>query len=194
MQLSPVTDTFAVLLIDRSTSMRRFAPLLKAGFKRHLDDLKASPGSSSIVMEVWTFGGRGPKLEIEPMPAARIHGLADLTFQGGTPLYTSVAHVLERRLGEPHVPHLKVSLNILTDGDDRGSQPQDLGRLRSLLVPQALQRGFGLAVMGFGVDGIRIARTMGFAGESSISVPATEDGLRTSFSQMTSNTIPPRGK
>jgi Mg-chelatase subunit ChlD len=193
MQLSPLTTTLAVLLIDRSTSMRQFAAELKTGFASHLDALKASPEAERLAIAVWSFAGRGPRQEIRPIPVASVQGMGELTFQGGTPLYTSVVHVLEVLLRLPPNEQLKVVLNVLTDGDDRGSHPIDLPQIRHCLAPMALHRGFSLSVIGFGVDGVAIARGLGFTGNTSVAHPATKDGLKDSFERMTMNTTVTRG-
>lgn len=189
MHLSPMTTTLAVLLIDRSTSMRKFSEELQTGFASHLDALKASPEAERMAISVWSFAGRVPKQEIRPVPVSYLHRMGNLTFQGGTPLYASVVRVLEVLLRLPPNERLKVVLNVLTDGDDRGSHPIDLPQVRNCLAPMALHRRFSLSVIGFGVDGVAIARNMGFNGETSHSEPATTDGLLASFSRMTINSL-----
>lgn len=196
MQLPTNTGVLSISLIDRSTSMRQFGPDLQKAFGQHLADLKASPEADRIALGAWTFAGRGPSLAIPVGKLAGITGLPSLAFDGGTPLYTSVAEVLGKLLDLPVRGQPRVVLNVLTDGDDRGSHFHDLGNVRRILAPQALARGFSLSVIGFGpkVDGIQIARTMGFCADISINVAGTQDGLHKAFAQMTLTTLPPTGK
>lgn len=189
MKVSSQTKTLAVLLIDRSTSMRKFAAGLREGFAGHVETLKASPEARGMELAVWSFAGRMATKALPPTQIALVGQMPELKFEAGTPLYTAVAQLLELLLRLPQDRELKVVLNVLTDGEDRDSHPLDLESLRSLLVPDALDRGFRLSVIGFGVDGVGIARSMGFAGETSAALPATVDGLHDSFRQITRNTI-----
>jgi Mg-chelatase subunit ChlD len=183
------SSTLAVTLIDRSGSMQPFAEDLKGSFATYVSDLKSSPEAEQIVLAVGSFSGRQSRPEIKPTSLGLVTGLPPMRFEGETPLYSAVALALDELLAHPTDPRLKVVLNVLTDGDDTSSRPQDLEWLRMGLVPAALRRGFKLSVVGFGIDGEHIAREMGFLPGASISVPRTSQGMKASFTHMTSTTL-----
>ena len=185
---TPPAAVLAVLLIDRSTSMRPFSDDVRAAFNAHIADLQASPQARSIMIAVVSFCGAGLKLEIPPTMAMDVLPMRPLAFAGGTPLYASTRTVLSELLGIGD-PAVKVVLNVLTDGDDRGSRYDDLMDLQDSVVPAALARGFKLSVIGFGVDGVDIARRMGFIPGLSVNVAGTREGMTSTFQTITKSIL-----
>ena len=188
MQLVANTATLAVLLIDRSTSMWPFSMDIQTAFDAHIAELQASPQAHGIMIAVVSFCGAGLNLELPPTRLMNVPPMRPLAFDGGTPLFSSTEEVLSEllKIGDPSV---KVVLNVLTDGDDRGSRYRSLGALRYDIVPKALARGFKLSVIGFGVDGIHIARMMGFEPDLSVNVAGTREGMTSTFQTITKSIL-----
>ena len=188
MQLMTTAPVLAVLLIDRSTSMRPFSEDIQEAFDAHIAELQASPQAHGIMIVVISFCGAGLNLEVPPTMLMDVPPMRPLAFAGGTPLYTSTYETLADllKIGDPAI---KVVLNVLTDGDDRGSRYNDLWMLKDRIVPAALARGFKLSVIGFGIDGIHIARTMGFEPGLSVNVAGTREGMTASFQTMSKSIL-----
>ncbi len=190
MQTLSQAKIIELLLIDCSTSMSPFQGELNQALATHVADLQAAPNAAEIGLAAWTFSGYEPSLLVQPMPVQQVRTPQIQHFDGGTPLYTSVRSVIELMLLMSR--DTKLVLNVLTDGDDRGSHPDDLGLLRTYLVPAALQRGHTLSIVGLGIDGSRIARQMGFIADGSLFIPQTNEGFQASFKHMTMMTLGPQ--
>src|SRR5688572_28124056 len=99
MQLISTTPILAVLLIDRSTSMRPFSDDIQAAFDSHIKELQASPQAPYIMISVISFCGAGLYVEIPATPLMSVQPMRPLAFAGGTPLYTATFETISELLG-----------------------------------------------------------------------------------------------
>jgi hypothetical protein len=182
--------TLAVLVMDCSTSMRRFRDEPRALLNRMIRQLQSARGAPATFLAVFAFN-RLTRLLIKPQPLMLVTQIETIELSRGTRLYGTVAEVLTQtiefrddRARVGHTPNILVS--VFTDGENTLSQDSISDTRR--LAKEARRRDIQLDVIGLGVDGRQIARHMGFSGDSSVHGEATSDSLSTSIGLVTERT------
>jgi uncharacterized protein YegL len=165
-----VTDekplVITLMILDRSGSMQNYGTAPLAGLRALIVGLQEGPEPERIAVGVITFAKNATfDVPIQKVSNINAAGLRYLAYDS-TRLYGTVYDALKVLL---HIASLrkyrcletKVNLTVITDGEDTDSQD----RLESCrdLASQARSLNWEMAVYGLGVDGIEIARKMGFA-------------------------------
>jgi hypothetical protein len=115
---------------------------------------------------------------------------------GGTALYSAVYETmgvilsgLEEDPKSKVSPDLQISVCVFSDGDDRDSKQGDLTQVQRLSREvQDSDVNWQLQTIGIGIDGSRLAETMGFPPELAITVEASARGVEEAMSCSTSMT------
>lgn len=181
--------TLCMLVMDCSTSMRRFGEQPRTELNSLVRTLKVERGALATSLTIYGFN-RHPFLLVEG-PLVNIAAVGHLPLDRGTRLFGTVADVLTSVL-QFHADmsavgkKVNVLVAVITDGEDNLS-PHDLSEVRRL-ASQARRLGFQLEVFGLGIDGKYLANLMGFSVEGSVSVAATSDGLSHTMHSITSET------
>lgn len=194
--VAPCT-TLAVIVMDASTSMRRFGSTPVDALEDYVRDLATSPASGAIAAGVVTFSSE-PRVCVPVTPVRVFPRRIDYVTSMGTRLYGATRDVLRTLLASdaPQVPNVIVA--VFTDGEDNASSERTRIQLVEL-AGVAQRRDFTLLTFGIGVDGRRIAERMGFPfeREAARSAEATSEGIVQSVRATTRITLmrslpPPR--
>ncbi len=190
-------STLSVIVMDASTSMRRFGSTPVDSLHEYVRDLAAGPTAASIAAGVVTFSSE-PRVCVPVTPVRAFPRPIDYVTSAGTRLYGATRDVLRALLASeaPQVPNVIVA--VFTDGEDNASSERTRIQLVEL-AGVAQRRGFTLLTFGIGVDGRRIAERMGFPfeREAARSAEATSESIVESVRATTRITLlrslpPPR--
>ena len=191
----------SVIVLDCSTSMRRFGDAPRSALQEHVDELRADGDAKRLATAIVGFH-RHTHVILAPTPVEAIARLPTWELAGGTRLYASVDDAL--RVTDATVEALaesgrgcRVVLAVLTDGEDNASPSPALASVRQRAA-LARRKGWTLLTFGYGVMADRIAQTMGFpthGGAATTAEPAAAS-IRKSLTHVTHVTLdsirPPR--
>ncbi len=160
------TKVFAMLIMDRSSSMQRFADAPLRAINSYLQRLQESNHAELLEASVVVFDHATDTL-ISMRPVSQIQPLQKYTTGRGTRLHGTVADVIERLTQRVLVEQgqgvsVSASVTVFTDGEDT-SHPagKHLSRLRRSVV-EAGDLGFQLIAVGIGIDGVALAKELWF--------------------------------
>jgi uncharacterized protein YegL len=191
----------SVIVIDCSTSMRRFGDAPRSALQEHVDELREDRDAARLATAIVGFH-RGTQVIVPPTPVGAIAALPSWALAGGTRLYASVDDAL--RVSAATVRDIEASgrgcrvvFAVLTDGEDNASPSTALASVRGRAAV-ARAKGWTLLTFGYGVMADRIAETMGFPSTEGSATSAAPDAasLRRTMSRVTHVTLesirPPR--
>lgn len=152
-------STLGAIVMDESTSMRRFGATPLSALEGYLDDLRGSPDAATTAATIVTFSD-APRVRLPPTRVVSTPRFLEWSPTRGTRLYGSVYDVLASLLAHRGAFRGAV-VSVLTDGEDNGSSDR---RRRALVVlaGEARALGWELLTFGIGVDARAIAQAMGF--------------------------------
>lgn len=192
----------SVIVMDCSTSMRRFGDAPRSALQEHVDELREDRDADRLASAIVGFNRRTTVI-LPPTPVRAIEQLPTWELAGGTRLYASVEDSL--RVTAATVREIEASgracrvvFAVLTDGEDNASPPQALAGVRERAAI-ARAKSWTLLTFGYGVMADRIAETMGFPSAHGAATSADVDpvSIRKTMTRITHVTIesirPPRG-
>lgn len=162
-----VNKTLSILILDASSSMRRYGAIPLESVKAHLRQIKNPPDGRKQYCAIVTFHYRPEVL----VPVGSAESTAEITCYNtevGTLLYETVWHVLiwlceMKELNES--PNLKIVIGVFSDGAD-GRSPESQPAWLKETARDARESGFLLFTYGIGIDAKELARDMGFPDDS----------------------------
>ena len=182
-------STLTVLVMDCSTSMRRFGQQPRHELNAMLRTLRAEKGALATQLVVYGFN-KQPFVLCQGS-LTQILEIGQLPLDAGTRLFGTVADVLTSTLRfvqevRATGQRANVIVAVITDGEDNLSA-HDLPEVRKLAA-HATRAEFHLEVIGLGVDGKFLAALMGFSVDHSVNLAATSEGLSQSLQSITGET------
>ncbi len=163
--------------------MQRFGTEPRDGFAASLALLRASPNAGRLIVALSTFSDTA-RMDIEPCLVKLAHVPEVIHPLGNTRLYGTVrAHLAyffpEYLKGVAAGYHSNVGITVYTDGEDTASSEEDQRELKELAAV-AREAGWDLYTKAFGIDAVKIARSMGFPEDSehAVSLAATRQAVR----------------
>ncbi len=167
----PACTTLGLLVMDESGSMERFGAAPLEAVEGYVRGLQTGPEASRIAAAIVTFSSHG-RVRVPATPARHFPSGFPYLPDGGTRLYGTVRDALAAALEQRPASITEVVMAVFTDGEDNRSSERTRQELVELAA-SAQQAGFVLLTFGIGIDGVAIARNMGFPIEHARSVPAT---------------------
>jgi|GEM_PF-1749108 len=163
--------TMSFWIVDASGSMSRHGSAPQDAINFHFEQLKNPPDGSRQLGCVLSFA-YVPKIEVPLIDAQRYVPMNTYSARGETLLYRTVDECLQSVLNlfhrvPQHLRHnLKIAVGVLSDGEDTIS---NVG-LHEPIFPEkvqatsraALAAGFELHAYGLGINGVELARKLGF--------------------------------
>lgn len=176
-----VERTLSILILDASSSMRRYGAVPLESVKAHLRQIKNPPDGRKQYCAIVTFHFRPEVL----MPVGSAESTAEIvsyTTEVGTLLYETVWHVLIwlcEMKEQFESPNLKIVIGVFSDGAD-GRSPDNQPALLQATAQDARKSGFLLFTYGIGIDAKELARDMGFPDDAdhAFTVNASVGGIR----------------
>ncbi len=156
-----------LLLLDRSGSMETFGDEPMKQVNSFLAEMAGDENAAVIVTGVATFANT----HRFDLPFAHAHQRREMDrykAAGSTLLHATVADYLQRlrelvELRDAYDLKTTVMVNVLTDGEDTCSSHESASAVHRLGT-ECRQSDWHLRVFGFGVDGLSVARQLGFVG------------------------------
>ena len=173
--------TLAMLLLDRSGSMRKFADTPREAANECLAVLKNNPGVERAYASIWTFN-EAVTNDVPVQSLADIRPLQKYRAKGGTALYDAVGEALRQMLeiqafaDRIHKIKIHGSLSVITDGEDLHSRMPHTRELA--FAKHAREANFDLMAVGIGIDKHALAQDLGFNPRHCHTVDASVSGVR----------------
>jgi uncharacterized protein with von Willebrand factor type A (vWA) domain len=172
--------TVAILLLDASSSMRRFGGMPFTATNDCIESLKELPETDNNFAGVWSFSSHIKSL-VPMQPVSNMQNLQEYSTHRGTVLYRVVAEAIEAAFKLALIckhlkkSHVDIDISLITDGYD--SMSKDFHEHELILAEQARKEGIGLHAIGIGMNHQKLAKRLGFDPNLAHNVQATEEGV-----------------
>ncbi|REL37882.1 VWA domain-containing protein [Rhodohalobacter sp. SW132] len=181
-----------ICIIDASGSMKLIKNDAIGGFISFLDEQKKLPGDATLTLIQFNTDY---DVIHENKPLSEVNPIRDKDYipTGSTALLDAVGKAIDstgRRLAstsEEHRPE-KVIVAILTDGEENASTSYDLPTIKDMIRHQKEKYSWEFIFLGANQDSFAEAAKIGIESKDTINFAATDDGIRTAYSEM-SNSI-----
>lgn len=177
-QENPIT--IAILLLDASSSMRRFGGIPFSATNDCIESLRESPNSHNSFAGIWSFSNRIKTL-VPVQPVSQMQNLEEYVTDRGTILYQALAEAIEASFRLVRVCKLlnqqnaQIDITLITDGYD--SMSKNYHEHELLLADQAQNEGIRLHAIGIGIDHKKLAEKIGFDPNMAHYVQASNEGV-----------------
>lgn len=161
-----MTQKAAILVLDRSGSMKSILDNTIAGLNSYLEGVKAEP---DLLFTMITFDTIGTDVVRRRVPIAEIPAFTndDLVPRGGTPLIDALAIAIESAK-ETYKDDDRVVIVTMTDGQENASTGHTRDQLHAMIKERSAV-GWQFVFLGASIDAYRAARQYGISGQSTMS-------------------------
>jgi len=177
-----------ICIIDSSGSMDLIKNDAIGGFNSFLEEQKKLPGEATLTLIQFNTDYN---VIHENKPLSDVNPISDKDYipMGSTALLDAVGKTVDstgRRLAntpEENRPE-KVIVAILTDGQENASRSYDLSKISDMISHQKEKYSWEFIFLGANQDAFAEAAKIGIDSKDTINFAATNDGIRTAYSNM----------
>jgi len=177
-----------ICIIDSSGSMDLIKNDAIGGFNSFLEEQKKLPGEATLTLIQFNTDYN---VIHENKPLSDVNPISDKDYipMGSTALLDAVGKTVDstgRRLAntpEENRPE-KVIVAILTDGQENASRSYDLSKISDMISHQKEKYSWEFIFLGANQDAFAEAAKIGIDSKDTINFAATNDGIRTAYTNM----------
>lgn len=177
-----------ICIIDASGSMKLIKNDAIGGFNSFLDEQKKLPGEAALTLIQFNTDY---DVIHENKPLSEVNPIKDKEYipKGSTALLYAVGKAIDstgQRLAntpEEKRPD-KVIVAILTDGQENASQSYDLPKINSMIRHQKEKYSWEFIFLGANQDSFAEAAKIGIDSKDTFDFAATNEGIKTAYSEM----------
>jgi uncharacterized protein YegL len=181
-----------ICVIDSSGSMKLIKNDAIGGFNSFLNEQKKLPGEATLTLIQFNTDY---EVIHENKPLSDVSPINDKDYipRGSTALLDAIGKAVDstgRRLAntpEENRPE-KVIVAILTDGKENASTSYDLSKIKDMIRHQKEKYSWEFIFLGANQDAFAEAAKIGIDSKDTLNFAATDDGIRSAYSDM-SNSI-----
>jgi uncharacterized protein YegL len=181
-----------ICVIDSSGSMKLIKNDAIGGFNTFLEEQKKLPGEGTLTLIQFNTDY---EVIHENKPLSDVSPINDKDYipRGSTALLDAIGKAVDstgRRLAntpEENRPE-KVIVAILTDGKENASTSYDLSKIKDMIRHQKEKYSWEFIFLGANQDAFAEAAKIGIDSKDTLNFAATDDGIRSAYSDM-SNSI-----
>ncbi len=181
----------SVIALDCSGSMNGLEQAAEKATNDHRDGLRAAKDGRHYYLCLTTFSNQ-PRMVCQLAPVSTFGQYSGYRASGGTYLYGTVFWLLHHlvaaieSVGNEIAADFRLVVTVISDGDDTAS-PEYQDRAKGVAAAiQALVGDCQLVSIGLGIDGVELARRIGFPDDHrAISLGHTERDLEIASQTMT---------